>query len=194
MGHGLLHHIDAGTKWLVSGAVFGVLLWRQDSAICWCVLGSVGAAANCKCLKVLINQSRPRGARKVDPGMPSSHAQSLGFLSIYFALDVAFPFSGPAQRVPTDSGRAAWAGMLVAGGLFGSWLRVAMGFHTTAQVAVGYALGAASAVVWQSLYGYQVLPHLTPLLLRSLQGATVLAGGLFAVKVLSDVAKDHRRE
>ncbi|CAK9094650.1 unnamed protein product [Durusdinium trenchii] len=157
MGHGLLHHIDAGTKWLVSGAVFGVLLWRQDSAICWCVLGSVGAAANCKCLKVLINQSRPRGARKVDPGMPSSHAQSLGFLSIYFALDVAFPFSGPAQRVPTDSGRAAWAGMLVAGGLFGSWLRVAMGFHTTAQVAVGYALGAASAVVWQSLYGYQTL-------------------------------------
>lgn len=36
-------------------------------------------------LKQLINQQRPVGARKTDGGMPSSHANNLGFLSTYVA-------------------------------------------------------------------------------------------------------------
>ena len=33
MAHGnrILHLINDGTKWLVSGAVFGILLWRRDT-------------------------------------------------------------------------------------------------------------------------------------------------------------------
>ncbi len=37
-------------------------------------------------LKKLINQQRPEGARKTDGGMPSSHANNLGFLSTYVAV------------------------------------------------------------------------------------------------------------
>ena len=37
-------------------------------------------------LKVVINESRPAGARSVDPGMPSSHANSLGYFGSYVAL------------------------------------------------------------------------------------------------------------
>jgi hypothetical protein len=37
-------------------------------------------------LKYVFNQSRPEAARKADPGMPSSHANSLAFLSTYVSL------------------------------------------------------------------------------------------------------------
>lgn len=37
-------------------------------------------------LKKLINKQRPKFARKADPGMPSSHASSLAYLSVYMAF------------------------------------------------------------------------------------------------------------
>jgi hypothetical protein len=37
-------------------------------------------------LKFVINQARPDGAEKIDPGMPSTHAVTLSFLSTYVAL------------------------------------------------------------------------------------------------------------
>ena len=37
-------------------------------------------------LKRVINQQRPQGARKTDGGMPSSHANNLGFLATYVAV------------------------------------------------------------------------------------------------------------
>ena len=37
-------------------------------------------------LKVFINQSRPAGSRLADPGMPSSHANSLGYFGSYVVL------------------------------------------------------------------------------------------------------------
>lgn len=37
-------------------------------------------------LKKAINAQRPRYAKKTDPGMPSSHASSLAYLSIYMAV------------------------------------------------------------------------------------------------------------
>jgi dolichyldiphosphatase len=40
------------------------------------VLGSIINVVLCKALKVAINEKRPASAKKADPGMPSSHAQS----------------------------------------------------------------------------------------------------------------------
>ena len=37
-------------------------------------------------LKKAINAQRPRYAKKTDPGMPSSHASSLAYLSVYMAV------------------------------------------------------------------------------------------------------------
>jgi len=136
---GLLDAINAATKWVVSGAAFAVLLWRHDASICWCIVGSFVAVVNCKILKVAINESRPVGARKADPGMPSSHASSLGFLS------------GSAAIFLSAAGGAPAAGAVLALGAFLSWLRIANGFHTTAQVVCGYILGLGSAAAWNYL-------------------------------------------
>ncbi|CAK0849857.1 unnamed protein product, partial [Prorocentrum cordatum] len=119
-------------------------VWRHDAQVCWSLLGAIAAAFNCKALKVVINQARPEGARKADPGMPSSHAQSLGFLSGYAAcglLTLGWPAPWPA----------AAAGSTLACGAFLSWLRVELGFHTTPQVLVGHSLGALSAAAWWRL-------------------------------------------
>lgn len=118
----------AQTKWVVSAAVFVVLVWQRNEHTAWCVVGAVMSSFLCKvrrrssavhcsiqcaqsraslvlmlhhasalhvlrarsccvharavagaCAQVLkyaINQQRPEQARKSDPGMPSSHANS----------------------------------------------------------------------------------------------------------------------
>ncbi|GIL50925.1 hypothetical protein Vafri_7008 [Volvox africanus] len=85
----LLTTINELTKWAVSTAVFAVLLLRRDLAVAWCVLGSIIASFINKALKHVINEQRPPSARKADPGMPSSHANSLAFLGVYTALALA---------------------------------------------------------------------------------------------------------
>lgn len=47
-GHPLLEAMNDATKWAVSAAAFGTLLWRRDLLASWCVLGSIVAAINCK--------------------------------------------------------------------------------------------------------------------------------------------------
>ena len=105
-------------------------------------------------LKVALNEARPEtanGRRKQDPGMPSSHAQSLAFLSTYAAMTtVASSALGPGSA-------GAGAG-LVALGVFLTWLRVALGFHTRSQVVVGFGVGVANALLWHQLGVSAVLP------------------------------------
>lgn len=77
--HPFLESVNDATKWAVSAAAFATLLWRRDLLAAWCVLGGVIAAINCRGLKLALNQARPSD-RKADPGMPSAHGSSLGFL------------------------------------------------------------------------------------------------------------------
>eukprot|EP00445_Apocalathium_hangoei_P087049 CAMPEP_0204211888 /NCGR_PEP_ID=MMETSP0361-20130328/74822_1 /ASSEMBLY_ACC=CAM_ASM_000343 /TAXON_ID=268821 /ORGANISM="Scrippsiella Hangoei, Strain SHTV-5" /LENGTH=194 /DNA_ID=CAMNT_0051176139 /DNA_START=141 /DNA_END=722 /DNA_ORIENTATION=+ len=169
--------VNDATKWVVSGGVAAWLLWRHDEGACWCVCGAVVNAFNCKVLKVIINQTRPSGACRADPGMPSSHGCSLGFLSAYMALVLS-----------------AWVGTLASGGalvggLFLSWLRIALGFHTWAQVAVGHTLGSLCATGW-FLFGEA---HALPLLRTSARLRIPLFGGTlvlclaFMTHTLSDL-------
>jgi len=105
-------------------------------------------------LKLALNEARPEtenGRRKKDPGMPSSHAQSLAFLSTYAAL--ATGASGALGPWGAAAGAAT-----VALGVFLAWLRVALGYHTWPQVAVGYGVGVANALLWQRLGAASVLP------------------------------------
>lgn len=46
--HSMLEAANDATKWAVSAAAFGTLLWRHDIVAAWCVLGSVVAAINCR--------------------------------------------------------------------------------------------------------------------------------------------------
>ena len=74
-----------------------------------------------------------------------------GFLSIYFALDLVWPFVAPQQRASWCPERglldAAAAASLLLGGLFGSWLRVALGYHSMDQVAAGTLAGSCGEVL-----------------------------------------------
>ena len=54
--HPALEAINDATKWAVSAAVFGTLLWRRDLLSAFCVLGSIVAAINCR-VSVQINPS-----------------------------------------------------------------------------------------------------------------------------------------
>eukprot|EP00747_Dinoflagellata_sp_TGD_P180275 gnl/TRDRNA2_/TRDRNA2_32469_c0_seq1.p1 gnl/TRDRNA2_/TRDRNA2_32469_c0~~gnl/TRDRNA2_/TRDRNA2_32469_c0_seq1.p1 ORF type:complete len:248 (-),score=35.14 gnl/TRDRNA2_/TRDRNA2_32469_c0_seq1:45-755(-) len=183
---GLLRTIDDATKWVVSGSVFATLVWRHDACVCWCVVGSVLAAANCKLLKRVINVARPVGARKADPGMPSSHAQSLSFLSTFFALELL----ASSAMAPVASAAAA---MLVVCALFLTWLRVALGHHTVAQVLVGYLLGAASAAVWRYLFELAAISKEMGPKLLALYGLTAAAVALFAIEIVKNWIKELRR-
>lgn len=56
--------------------MFAVLLAARNEWAAWAVVGAVLSSFLCKVLKTAINESRPAGARKADPGMPSSHSNS----------------------------------------------------------------------------------------------------------------------
>lgn len=165
----------------------------------WALTGSIVAAFNNKLLKKLINQARPAAARKVDPGMPSSHAQSLAFLTTYAIIGVNAlqiePFA--LSLVPCTA-----IAML---GLFLAWLRVRLGFHTADQVAVGVAVGVVSASLWYWLGIEYAFPYMfmnedavmylwaiTGLAIVIFAGKTVL--GWFAEKKLRKQMEDGAKK
>lgn len=165
--------VNKATKFVVSGAAAAVLLYRRDEHVAWCLLGAVCAAFVNKGVKRLINAPRPAGARKADPGMPSSHAQSLAYLSSYLAI---FALS----HAPL-----AAAGVLALGAYL-AWLRVATGLHTAPQVVVGFGVGVANASLFGSLgeaFGGVSFVQSHPLALACLWSSTALAVVAFAVAV-----------
>ena len=159
--------LNESTKFVVSGAAFCVLLWHRNAAVSVALFGSILASLAGKLLKRLLAHARPVGARKADPGMPSSHAVSLGYLSCYAALSC----SGVAERLTLQT-----LGVLL------TTLRVVLGYHTVPQVVVGYALGSGSAAAVHTLAAVLLLPALNaaPQTLAVLYGATAMAVLAFA--------------
>lgn len=145
------------TRWLVSGATLAVLYWRGfDQPSVLFLFGAVLNAVLSKLLKRWLNAARPEGARLADPGMPSSHAQSLFFFAAYLgtalleASDRTFRdvlgegTADGAIRLARDvSCFAVWCAALG-----GSLTRVSSGLHTFAQVGVGGGIGAAAGLLW----------------------------------------------
>ncbi|KAK7195875.1 Divergent PAP2 family/PAP2 superfamily [Novymonas esmeraldas] len=128
---------------------------------CSCV-----AAAISKALKRVVNQSRPRGAPKLSPGMPSNHATSLSFLCVATvyglqryaasivdgtAADAAavrrmLTDSAPLPSLPVEFVRPLQV-LVAVYSVYATSLRVVQGHHTVAQVTVGYALGILFATL-----------------------------------------------
>lgn len=74
------------SKWLIA-VLFGVvLLWRHDAEAVWVAMGSVLNSALSVTLKRILNQERPTANLRSDPGMPSSHAQSIFFAVVFVIL------------------------------------------------------------------------------------------------------------
>jgi hypothetical protein len=135
--------VGKNTKWIVSLTAAAVLLYRRDALAVSAIAGALSNAVLGKMLKRVLKQKRPDGAPLADPGMPSSHAMSLFFLSGYLcAVTVAWtPAWQPAQRA------AAMAALLSFATSSAAW-RVASGLHTTPQIFVGALLGGVNGVLW----------------------------------------------
>ncbi|KAF5842866.1 hypothetical protein DUNSADRAFT_4325 [Dunaliella salina] len=184
------------TKWLVSGVAFSILFCNRHTLhVPLAILGSICNVVVCKALKKLINERRPPNARKADPGMPSSHAQSLGFLGVYFA---AFMLLGGSAECAQGLGNLfvalvtyphqVMAGiMALALAIFMTWLRVHSGYHTVPQVVVGFSLGSIFALSWRQWVVPLALPATStnPQLGLAIKAATWVVVAAFAAKQLS---------
>lgn len=150
--HRLQHALNVTSKWIVSAiAAIVVIVWRDQYHVLWAITGAVLNAASSKLLKKFFNQERPLSAvgLKEDSGMPSSHAQSLGFLSLYAAFGVVL-------QLGTNILGLASASLVLFCGNYLAWLRIAQGLHTHLQVTAGVGFGYSMAVLWIVLWCFCV--------------------------------------
>ena len=96
-GKAVHNAVGSTAREVVAGSVALTFLYRRDAWSSLYVCGGILNAVLSKVLKRLINEARPEGARSKDPGMPSSHAQSLFFLGTFVACGVQ---KWPALPVP----------------------------------------------------------------------------------------------
>lgn len=78
------------SKWLVAALFAAVFLLRHDAEALWTAMGSVINAVLSVVLKRILNQERPIATLRSDPGMPSSHAQSIFFTVVFVSLSGNF--------------------------------------------------------------------------------------------------------
>ncbi|KAE8664248.1 Lipid phosphate phosphatase epsilon 2 [Hibiscus syriacus] len=130
------------SKWLVAAALFGgVILWRHDAEALWMAMGSIVNALLSVVLKRVLNQERPVAGLKSDPGMPSSHTQSI-FFTVVFTIASILEWQGINEFSVCISVLA------LAFGSYFSWLRVSQKLHTINQIIVGAVVGSIFSILW----------------------------------------------
>ncbi|WZY79840.1 lipid phosphate phosphatase epsilon 2, chloroplastic isoform X1 [Brassica rapa] len=170
------------SKWVVA-AVFGsVLLLRHDGAALWAVIGSVSNSALSVALKRILNQQRPVATLRSDPGMPSSHAQSISFISLFSGNTLSlspFPIS---------------LSLILALASYFVWLRVSQKLHTASQVVVGAIVGSVYSTLWHITWNSLVLQPFASSFSVQVAVFTVAAASAlgFAVYVLLNWFKDDK--
>jgi dolichyldiphosphatase len=148
------------TRWIVVSAVVVTVLWRRDVAAVLCVSGAVLNALLSKVLKRVINEARPAGARLSDPGMPSSHAQSLFFFAAYLSAAVLRAEFLPAlviaeselpsfvQVSSTPEQATVCIALALLSAVGATSRRISDGLHTREQVVVGAIIGGLMGASW----------------------------------------------
>ncbi|CAN6246425.1 unnamed protein product [Urochloa humidicola] len=122
------------SKWLVAGCFAFAALWKHDAEIIWVLLGSVANSLLSVVLKKVLNHERPSALRS-DPGMPSSHAQSIFYAATILILSLYYWIGTNYLTV------ILWPATLSVA-TYLSWLRVSQHLHTLNQVMVGAAVGS----------------------------------------------------
>jgi membrane-associated phospholipid phosphatase len=74
------------SKWLVAGSFAFAAIWKRDAEIMWALMGAVANTILSSILKKMFNHERPAPALRSDPGMPSSHAQSIFYAAVFLVL------------------------------------------------------------------------------------------------------------
>ncbi|KAE9466997.1 hypothetical protein C3L33_01091, partial [Rhododendron williamsianum] len=129
------------SKWLVAALFGAVLICRHDAEALWAAIGSVLNTGLSTVLKRVLNQERPVSNLRSDPGMPSSHAQSIFFTVIFVVVSML-------QWLGANGLAITLSGLALAFGSYLSWLRVSQHLHTISQVVVGAVLGSAFSILW----------------------------------------------
>ncbi|CAO2047819.1 unnamed protein product, partial [Urochloa humidicola] len=132
------------SKWLVAGCFAFAALWKHDAEIIWILLGSVANSLLSVVLKKVLNHERPSALRS-DPGMPSSHAQSIFYAATILVLSLYYWIGTSYLTV------ILWLTTLSVA-TYLSWLRVSQHFHTLNQVVVGAAVGSTFGSLWFVLW------------------------------------------
>ncbi|RWR94095.1 lipid phosphate phosphatase epsilon 2, chloroplastic-like protein [Cinnamomum micranthum f. kanehirae] len=138
---GLQSAMNQSSKWLVSALFGAIIIWKHDAEVMWAAMGAVTNSYLSITLKRILNQQRPVPTLRSDPGMPSSHAQSI-FYAVVFAIVSLVEWLGINAFTLT-----AGACLFICGSYF-SWLRVSQQLHTINQVVVGAILGSIFSIAW----------------------------------------------
>lgn len=161
------------TKITTSLTVATFLLYNRNTPSILYVLGAAANSATGKLLKKIIQQPRPTNA-KSDPGMPSSHATSLSFLTVAFlAYVTTWPvFVGVFPHSVVIGGAAG----LVVIAAIATLCRVSAGYHTKEQVLAGWVLGAVDAIIWKLWFVPWAGPTVNRVLSNERIAGLVIAG------------------
>eukprot|EP00656_Telonema_subtile_P005081 TRINITY_DN12306_c0_g1_i2.p1 TRINITY_DN12306_c0_g1~~TRINITY_DN12306_c0_g1_i2.p1 ORF type:complete len:234 (-),score=37.40 TRINITY_DN12306_c0_g1_i2:102-803(-) len=173
------------TKWTVAGLTSCVLVWRRDAFMILLVVGAGLAGITSKFLKFVLDQRRPSDS-KGDPGMPSSHATSLFFMT--------WTVAQRWLRTPTDLEWLSTVGLPLSAetatcGIMGlatvlTLSRVRARYHTIEQVLAGCVLGLVLSTGWAKVITPWVSPGVEEVLSGTRVEVQVLGLGLLAVVVL----------
>uniref|UniRef100_A0A1D1ZID0 Dolichyldiphosphatase 1 n=1 Tax=Anthurium amnicola TaxID=1678845 RepID=A0A1D1ZID0_9ARAE len=129
------------SKWVVA-AVFGlVILWKHDAEAMWAAMGAVLNAWLSAKLKQILNHERPDPALRSDPGMPSSHAQSIFYAAFFVVISLVDSLGINLLTLSVGTLTLACSSYL-------AWLRVSQKLHTVSQIGVGAALGSTFSITW----------------------------------------------
>ncbi|KAJ8908255.1 hypothetical protein NDN08_008346 [Rhodosorus marinus] len=168
----MLRFFADSVKTITLAAVGTTMVVKHDASTIVYLIGALGITVLVKTLKMIINESRPTDKRTSSSGMPSSHATVLCFLSTYLALDI---WNANSLAPFVSIGLL----LMTAGG---SIVRVVIGYHTWAQVAVGAGLGTLGGVGWHRFAKATALPALdsvaTQEVLNLLSVLILVSGGL----------------
>ncbi|CAL5019072.1 unnamed protein product [Urochloa decumbens] len=78
--------LNCASKWLVAGSYVFAVVWKHDVEIMWVLLGASANYLLSLILKRMLNHERPAPDLRSDPGMPSSHAQSICYAATLLVL------------------------------------------------------------------------------------------------------------
>ncbi|XP_008784928.2 lipid phosphate phosphatase epsilon 1, chloroplastic [Phoenix dactylifera] len=138
---GLESTINRLSKWLVAGLFGLIILWKHDAEVMWAAMGSVVNAGLSITLKQILNHERPDSALRSDPGMPSSHAQSIFYAALFAILSLV-------QSLGINLFTVTVGIFTLTSGCYLAWLRVSQQLHTVSQVLVGALLGSTCGIGW----------------------------------------------
>ncbi|KAK8462925.1 hypothetical protein SEVIR_1G293700v4 [Setaria viridis] len=137
--------LNWASKWLVAGSYVFAVFWKHDVEIMWILLGASANYLLSLILKKMLNHERPAPDLRSDPGMPSSHAQSICFAATLLVLSWYYYLGTNYLTMILGPATLSMATYL-------SWLRVSRRLHTANQVMAGAALGSAFGALWFALW------------------------------------------